>query len=373
MTFVIGELEIGGTQRQMLELACALDPSDFMVDVVALSRSLEFRSAFELAGIPVSVEVKSGRFDVSILLRLSARFKQSDVIMTFGFTADLWARLAARLAGVPAVISSIRTSSEDSKLRDGINWCLSATADHYIGNSEAVMQYIRNMGVPRERMTLIPNGVHLERFDQVTDSKQSVRETLGIGHTKFVVGIVSRLSPEKNLKGFLTVAEAFSRIRPSSVFVIVGDGPEMELLRNSPFGRDKSVYWLGSRNDVPRVLKSFDVAVLTSMREGFSNAVLEYMAAGLPIVASDAGDNAKLIMQGKNGLIFRAGDDAGCLAALCQLSEDSALRSSLADCARMTVEQNFSTGALARKTADVFVRLLGRTPLQSTAGIREGG
>ena len=359
LVLAIGELEIGGTQRQMLELAKRLDRRAFTPEVLCLSRSLAFADEFERSGVPVTVVEKRSRYDISVIVRLRTFLRGSKILISFGFTADAWCRIAACLAGIPVVVSSVRTSNEESRLIDAVNRVLVPLTDYFIANSRAVGRYLENIGVPADKQSIIVNGFDMERISAASVEPASVRHSLGIPATNFVIGMVSRLSPEKNVEGFLRIGRAFCQACPETTLIVIGDGPEADRLKDlaSEWKLDKHLRWLGERHDVPALLRGFDVAMLTSFREGLSNTLLEYMASGLPVIASDVGGNAEVIAHGRNGLLFPVDDVDGAAEHLLVLSRDTDLRRNLGCQARADVTSQFAMSGMITKTQELLLRL----------------
>lgn len=362
IALVIGELETGGTQRQILELAKGLDRRIFTPYVCVLSNSLAFAPAFEAAGIPLHVMPKKSRYDALSIARLRSFFKTQDVmaVITFGFTADSWARVAAKTARVPVVISSVRTSNEDLGFVHRVNRILAPWTSHFIGNSFAVKDYLRNVvGVADSRISIIPNGLDFTRFNG-SEKRAAVRQRIGLSPGDFVVGIVSRLSPEKNVQAFVRVAASVSKSVPNARFVVVGDGPERANIRRliGELGVEGVITLLGERSDVPSILQALDVAMLTSRREGLSNSLLEYMATGLPIVASAVGGNPEVLANGETGLLYQVDDLEAATQQVLRLYSNSDLRQSLSASARKAAGERYSTAAMVTATQDLVLRLL---------------
>jgi glycosyltransferase involved in cell wall biosynthesis len=360
LALIISELEVGGTQRQILELAKGLDRRLFVPYVCCLSKSLAFAPAFEAAGIPLHVIAKHGRYDCTSLVRLRRFFRKEKIeaLVTFGFTADFWARSAAYLAGVPVIISSVRTSNEDISYIHWINRLLASVTDHFIGNSQAVADYLRNrIRVSDSDISVIANGIDISRFSNFSESKKEVRRSLGLDSESFVIGVVNRLSPEKNLDAFIHLAEKLYQRIPQACFIVVGDGPDMERLKVVSNGFE-ALHWLGERNDVPRILSALDVAMLTSFREGLSNAILEYMASGLPVVASDVGGNSELVRPGQTGFLYPVDNLDFAVDYLFQLFQDAALRQGFGAAAKQVAAREYSIDSMVNKTQDLLLRLL---------------
>lgn len=360
LILAIGELEVGGTQQQILELARQLDPRIFTPEVLCLSRSLKFAPQLRQAGVPVTVVEKKSRYDVSVISRLKAFLRNADVLITFGFTADAWCRIAARIAGVTVVVSSVRTSSEDSRLSDWVNRALVPITDHYIANSQAVANYLRGVGVRAEKYSVVVNGFDVERITAAQQDKNKMRRSVGIADGSFVVGTVGRLSPEKNIVAYLRIAQAFARIFDDAVFVVVGDGPDAERLRYwaSNLGIASKIHWLGERTDVPALLSCFDVAMLTSFREGLSNTLLEYMGAALPAVVSNVGGNPEVVLHEKTGFLYPVNDLAQAVQHLVKLYENAQLRREMGTEARLRVMKDFSMDQMITRTQKLLARLL---------------
>jgi glycosyltransferase involved in cell wall biosynthesis len=362
VVLAIGELEIGGTQRQMLELAANLDKKKFCPRVICLSNSLAFAEEFKKAGVPVDIFTRSSRYDARLLSRLGRYFKaqQVQVLMSFGFTADLWCRVAAWMAQVPVVISSVRTSSEEARSIDFVNRTLRAITDHFVANSDAVARYLLRIGVPKGRYTKISNGLDLGKADACRVSREQALATMGLPSSSFVIGIVSRLSREKNVAGFLQLAKLTSGLGENVRFVVIGDGPEANHLHvsSSEMGIGDRITWLGARSDVLSLIHGFDVAVLTSKREGLSNTLLEYMAAARAIIASNVGGNPELIDDGETGFLYSLDEPGQAVDCIGRLYVDENLRNQLGSLGRARVESRFSTSILVKRTQDLMATLL---------------
>jgi glycosyltransferase involved in cell wall biosynthesis len=217
------------------------------------------------------------------------------------------------------------------------------------------------------RVRVIENGVDLGRFANLrrpATGSETVR-----------VGAVANLRPVKNLDGLIRAAAEVCRRHPGVRFEVAGEGgqrPELEaLIRANDL--DGRFVLRGAVADIPAFLSRLDVAVLPSHSESMSNAVLEYMAAGRAIVATDVGANAHLIRAGREGLIVPAGDDAALAAAICQFLRHPQLARSMAAAARARAEADFSRAAMVRRFEGFYLSLFNEAARGGSAGRRGQG
>ena len=201
--------------------------------------------------------------------------------------------------------------------------------------SEAAYRHALGAGVPRDRLRLIRNAVDGERFAPPLGERAPGAAA--------VVGFVGRLSPEKHPRLFVRMAARVHEQRPDVRFVLVGDGPLRASLEHeaAELGVADAMDFLGERRDVDAVLRSLDVLVLTSWHEGTPLAVLEAMATGVPVAATDVGGVPELVRHRETGLLFPAGDEGGGAAAVLALLEDGAWRRRLGAAARSLVLTRF--------------------------------
>jgi glycosyltransferase involved in cell wall biosynthesis len=190
--------------------------------------------------------------------------------------------------------------------------------DHYYPNSPALIPWLEAQGVPEEKITVIPNGVDVDKYDIEIDEEVK-RDELGLPRDAFVVGSVGRLHEQK---GFDTLLEAAADL---DVHVyIAGEGPERDRLEQlaEDLGISERVHLPGNRDDVPELLQVFDVFCFPSHYEGMSNALLEAMAAGCCCVVSDIDENTVLLTDKEDGRTFTTGDVASLTAVLRDVYED---------------------------------------------------
>jgi glycosyltransferase involved in cell wall biosynthesis len=327
-SLVITGLGHGGAETQLVALARDLASHRWDVDVVSLlpagpgsARGGEFREELATDGLavwsPGLVGARSLPAAVSALRR-HWRSRRPDVVCTFMFHANVVGTLAARLAGVPAVVTSIRNERFGPRWRERLEAVTQRFSDVTVVNAESVAASLLARGViPRGRCRVIPNAVDVARFapgDGAT--RDATRRRLGVPAHGFLWLTAGRLYPQKDHASLLTavriVRDRFRGVR----LAVAGDGPLAAGLRQQArqTALADTVHWLGARTDVADLLAASDAFVLPSRWEGSPNAVLEALAAGLPVAATDVGGVRELVQDGASGYLVPPGD-AGALAA----------------------------------------------------------
>jgi sugar transferase (PEP-CTERM/EpsH1 system associated) len=218
---------------------------------------------------------------------------------------------------------------------------------------------VEDIGISGHKVMSICNGVDTERFSP--GGRQAARAALGIGPESIVIGTVGRLDPVKDHVGLL---QAFSQLAadPRALLVIVGDGPTRATLAATAagLGLGGRVRLLGERDDVPAVLTGFDIFVLSSIAEGMSNAILEAMATGLPVVATRVGGNPELVADGSSGFLVEPGSPAALADALRRYLGDPGLLARHGRAARELAQAEFSLERMVGEYGQLYGRLLAR-------------
>jgi glycosyltransferase involved in cell wall biosynthesis len=218
---------------------------------------------------------------------------------------------------------------------------------------EVADYFTGTIGVPRERVTIVPNGVDIGAFDC---DRESARRDLGLDSRELVLGTVGRLEPEKDQT---TLLDVFGQVRarhPRARLLVVGDGSLAESLRAyaRQIGVADHTLFLGYRRDIAKLLAAMDVFVLTSIREGLPISLIEAMAARRPVIASDIGSVNDLVRNGENGLVVQAGNAAGFAGAVERLIGSPELCERLGQAGRRTVEASYSLAAVIRTYEELY-------------------
>jgi L-malate glycosyltransferase len=347
------ELDLGGSERQMTEIAKTLDRSRFTPHVGCF-RSQGMRYAeLAAAGVPIvhfplDSFLSFGALSGAWHLRNYIQRHRIRLVHTFDYPLTLFAIPVAGWSTLAVAVSSQRShrSLIPPKYR---RWArmTDRIADAIVVNCEFVRRHLEmDEGVPFDRIQLCYNGVDLEEF------RPAVTEREGV-----TIGVVCALRPEKDLG---TLIEAFARIRRIGLKLsIVGSGSMLEPLRSEAEAKGLAadcIFAPAAANAAGR-LREIDIFVLPSRTEALSNSLLEAMACGCCPVASRVGGNVELVRHGENGMLFEAGDVDQLCQVLETLIEHPALRRELAIRARETA-QSFSIGASARRMEAIYTELI---------------
>jgi glycosyltransferase involved in cell wall biosynthesis len=205
----------------------------------------------------------------------------------------------------------------------------------------------------RRDVTQIYNGIDTEAFSPGDDGFR-IRRRMGIQERAFVIGIVSRLDP---IKDHLTLFTAFNGLKksyPDLRLLVIGDGPARQKLESLS---GEGIDFLGPRLDIAELLRCLDLFVLPSLNEGISNAILEAMASGLPVVATRAGGNPELVKDGETGILFNPGDIQGIASAIFSYMKDGRQRRIHGTSGRSMARRHFGVEAMVKSYEKVYERV----------------
>ena len=298
-------LEPGGLENGVVNVVNGLNQAEFCSTICCLQRTGEFAARIRPSVKISAMGLQPGN-DVRLPIRMSRLFRtwKVNVVHTRNAEAFFYGWLAARLSGVSAVIHSEhgRTFPEKA-LRAMVQRLMLRNVDAAFAVSEQLkLDLIREIGVAGDRFEVLYNGVDVTTFRPAAPNTPNTIEPRALR-----IGSVGRLVAVKNY-ALLLNAFALVQKKLNCKLVLVGDGPERTALIQlaSALNISDNVEFAGHRNDVGQLLHSFDIFVLPSFSEGMSNTLLEAMAAGVPVLASDVGGNREVIENGRSGLLFRS-------------------------------------------------------------------
>lgn len=379
--FVIGSLEVGGTQKHLIELAAAITRRDWNANVYCLVREGALADELRRHGVTVRAPWLQNR-GPALTRSLPGRALRL-TLAAGGLMAELLIRrpaiihfflpenyvvggICALIARCPRLVMSRRSLNLYYGRRPilrPIERFLHRHMTRIIGNSRAVIEELRGEGVSEDKLRLIYNGVELPS-SPTQATRLMTRQDLGVPTDAFVMIIVANLIP---YKGHADLLEALSRIRerlpqPWRLLCIGRDeGPGNALRAQATrLGIADKVAWLGLRADAAALYAAADVGLLVSHEEGFSNAVLEGMAAGIPMIVTDVGGNADAVINGKTGLVVPPRDPDRLGLAILSLAADSKRAAEMAAAGRDRAAQNFSLATCVGEYEKLYAELLVR-------------
>jgi glycosyltransferase involved in cell wall biosynthesis len=373
-------MEAAGAQKAMLELARGLKARGHHAVVVTMYDKGDFIPGFqERYGLEIiSLQMKRpgernplargirSLWGLGRLYRLMRRHK-IEIVQTFSHYSNIVGPVIAWLARIP-----VRVSSQRMSLRGASGWLLhldrlivnSPLVTRMVSVSEGTRRFcIEKQGMKADKIVTIHNGIDLERFKPAAAPKQEehLRRDLGLVDSELIITTVARLHPQK---GHSYLIQALPRILdtvPHSQFLFVGGGElrsQLEALVRDA-GLEDVVRFLGVRQDVPDLLAISDLFVLPSLWEGLPNSVLEAMAAGVPVVATNVDGSPEVVADGETGILVPPADPAALAEAICSLLQDRALRASMAEAARSRVAECFSQEANVAAYEGLYRDLIG--------------
>jgi len=356
--FVIPTLDRSGAEKQLTLLASRLPRHEFAVEVVALTRGGPYADELAQHGVPVTVIGKQWKFDPFAYQRLKRLIAERapDVVHTWLFAANAYGRMAVGGTAKPLVIVSERCV--DSWKRSWQLWLdrkLIPVTQKMIGNSQAVTDFYADLGVPRERLIVIPNGIELP--PKPTRSRESMLAEFQIPLDAQVVTYIGRLAPQKRVDDLLWAFALLRNINERNVhFIIAGDGPSRAMLErfSQKIGYHHWVRFVGHRPDTRDILGASDAFWLGSSFEGQSNSLMEAMSAGVPVVVSDIAPNCELVEHLQTGMVVTLGDRPGFTHAIQRLLNEPDLAGQLAAHARSRMATDFSVERMVAEHARVY-------------------
>jgi len=367
IVYVVDNISFRGGERTFLQLVRGLPRTRYEV-AVACSPGGVFVEKLHDLGVPViAAEMRrKRRLDTVLALAREFRRRRPHIVHTQG-RGDPFGRLAARLARVPAVLSTTAMISSRYEVRDRwrkamyrlIDFTTDRLVDRYIVvNRESVAALTDRHGISPSRVVVIPNGIELDRYDPGRAQTGAWRARLGVPAEAKLIGGIGHLNWQK---GFPDLIKAFASLEVADLWlVIAGDGPDWDELRGlaRSLGVAERVVMPGFVDDVPGLLADLDLFVLSSHREGHPMVLLEAMAMARPVVATDIAGVGDTIADGMDGRLVPAGDVAALAEAIAALIRDPDAGRRLGRNARRKIERDYTVERMVRRTAVLYEELL---------------
>ena len=360
----------GGSERQAVQLIKLLAAErSYNVSVACLDRTGVLFDDVRNIGFESVPEFPLKSFYDTNMIRQVKRFahhvksSRIDIVQTHDFYSNIFGMLVARLAGIRVRIAAKRETGMRSAKQLFIERRAFGLANRVVVNSEKVRDYLVSSGVQAKKLEVIYNGIDVSSFDKIEGDRSLIESELGLPSDRRFVTIVANLRSEvKDHAMFLRAAAKVSKTIDDVGFVISGEGELVDEIKRTAadLGLVDRTFFIGRCSRIPELLSISDVCVLSSKSEGFSNSIIEYMAAGKPVVATDVGGAAEAIVEGETGYLVPSGNAELMAKRIISLAQDSTLTESFGRAGRRRVAQRFSTTAQLEKTLALYEKELGR-------------
>jgi glycosyltransferase involved in cell wall biosynthesis len=365
-------LDIGGAEMQLAKLLARTDRRRFQVCVVCLINVGSVGENIRAQGIPIySLGMRRSVPSLSAireLLDLIAT-EQPQILQTWLYHADLLGLIVGKLACVPSLVWNVRCSHVEmqhypklSRVVLTVLSRLSAIPDAVIVNSEAGRAAHAMIGYRPKRFEVIPNGIEVDRFRPDISAREWLRSELRLSGESVIIGLVARNDPMKDHEMFLAAARQVCEKHSQAYFILCGNGVDKNNTKLNRLigGLTEQIRFLGGRADIERITAAFDIACSSSaFGEGFSNAVGEAMACGVPCVVTDVGDSALIV--GSTGRIVPPRNANAFANALCELIQCGAeVRNLLGAKARARIVERYDSRAMAARYEHFYLSLCAR-------------
>ncbi len=380
IVFVHWTLNVGGTERQFVEMVQRLNRHIFDPRVLVIRSYGKLRAELEVHHISVlclNFSASEGRFhyrsylQLYRLLREMVRYflhEKPHIVQSYLSWANICATIAGKIARVPIILTGRRAILDEKFLKFPVfpdQWLQNLSncwATAVVANSYNVRQRClhRERFLPAEKIRVLYNGVDLDAY-RPAGMMGSLKGLLRIPEHSHIVGMVATIRPRKGHHILLKAAARIVREIPDTVFLLVGRDSglqtELEDFAND-LGIGKAIFFTGERDDVPEILSIIDILVSSSLYEGLSNALLEGMAAGKPIVATEIAGNAEIVMHGQTGFIVPPGNPDALAEAIMRLLQDKALQKQMGKAGRQRAEKLFGMERMIREAESFYLELL---------------
>lgn len=361
---VITWMPRGGIERRLVELLPRLNEPPFRVSLVCIRRRGPLADDLEQAGVPVSVVPLRSRLDPRGLRALAhwMRKEHIDLVHSHMYRSNVPSTIAAKLSGVRHTLCQVHNVDtwETNRQRMMDRWLLRWRSAMLAVSENVKDDIVSKLNCPPERIRVIYNGIDTNKFGNVQANPQW-NLNLDIPKDYFVIVMLARLVEQKR---HTRLFQALQRIRnelPPTKVVLVGDGKLRHALEQEVEERRLTdmVLFAGHRTDIAQILESATLSVLTSDKEGFSNAIVESLAAGVPVIATDVGGNREAIVDGECGFIIHPDDITGLAQALKTILTNDTLRQKMSTAAQQRA-QRFSLDQMLSETRKIYLELLER-------------
>jgi len=355
---LVDSLRVGGKERQAVELIkglCSANAVDMMI--VTMGEEQFYVPDIQKLGVPLVYLLRRLRWDPAVFPRLwrILRDFRPDIIHTNSEMAMSYAWPLARLSGIKLINGTIRNAFSGSGLRWQWHKLMLRLADACLANSKAGFAS-RGLPVEGAGHYVIYNGFDMERFES-----RSANESEGLGFDlqgRKLVGMVAEFSDYKDFPTFIRAAQEVLAQRKDVVFIAIGDGKNLDACKRMVSPNEECIWFLGERKDVEAFVQQMDIGVLCTFTEGISNSVMEYMAAGKPVVVTNGGGSSELVVKGETGFLVPPSNPRAVAEKLEVLLADAEKARKMGIAGRRRLESQFSLEQLVDGTVQMYQEVL---------------
>jgi len=372
--YLIDEMRIlGGAERNLLKIMTHIDHNRFRFSLYTFQAGPQMLSMLEqnnikCVQIPYPTTLQ-GLLKFLVLCK-KIRGQKIDILHSYFEGSDIWGTLLAKLAGIPIIISSKRDMgfSKSKKILMAYR-LINPFVTKIISVSEAVkIQTHLQEKVDLKKIVTIYNGVDPDKFSN-SRHKNILKTELKLNSSLPIVAILSNIRPIKGMEYFVYAAAKVVELFPQVQFIIVGNClPGLGRLtyynklksQVKELKLENNFFFLGGRSDIPDILSAIDISVLSSLSEGFSNTVIESMAAAKPLIVTDVGGNSEAVVHGKTGFVVPPKNIDKLADAISTLLKDKKLAKSMGEAGRKRAKQLFSTKTMINKIENLYITALNK-------------
>ena len=365
---------LGGAERVTYEIVKRMNREKYTVTLCTLYHPGPMGEAFIRDGYNFYHSLIKNRFDPTAFFKLRRIIIHNKIDLIYLINQPLtlfWGFVMGKACGVPIVSVIHNTVVIGERLKLYIYRLMLPFVNRIVTVAEMQKDHlVRNERIPEHLISVVYNGIDVAGYDNPIDRMEKIK-SLAVDPGKKVVGMVTRFVRLKGIDVFLQAASLLLERKPGLEFILVGGGPEMEEMKSLAIGLkiEKSVHFLGVRNDIGDLLSLFDVAVLSSRTEALPMVLLEYMASGKPIVATRVGSVPELISHGETGLMVEPENPKAMADAISLLLDNEERARMMGDYARGEVKRRFVIENTVRDTEAVIDELVSGHRRIATEGL----
>jgi len=380
IAYVFTPIEFGGAEKVNLTFLRNVDRTRFEIQPIVLIRPWEENNVvnelekekYIIHKIPVAIRPRNSGRDYIRIIRCFRMLKNSiltsnffDLVHSHGYFADIIGVSAAKVLKIPHISTCHGFISNDRNLAlyNSIDRLLLCFSDKIIAVSEQIKDDLERSGIIKSKISVIQNAVQtIHKAENYEENRRKKRLALAIKDEEFIVGYVGRLSDEKGVQYLIEAGMLLMETGMPCKILIIGDGPKRKELEDmvKMKGLEDNIIFTGFQTNIEEWMSLLDIFVLPSLTEGTPMALLEAMAFGLPVVASDVGGIPEIIDSGENGILVPAANPDKIEEAISTICKDNYFRTKLSEMAKKTIRSKFNINEWVNKIESVYVETIGK-------------